>query len=171
MTPLPLARALVAALQPSGVILEPCAGTGNFVRALEPYGDVHWCEITEGRDFFDRTEPVDEIVTNPPWSIFTQVLAHALRLAQRRVAFVCTVNALWTRSRLRLLREHGFGLERIILCDPPPEWGPPLGFQLGLIVLTRGHTAGCSIESLNGEASGESAPAAVPLPRTTAGDP
>jgi hypothetical protein len=37
MTPPRLARALAKAIKPSGLILEPCAGSGNFVRALKPY--------------------------------------------------------------------------------------------------------------------------------------
>lgn len=148
MTPLPLAQALAAALQPSGVILEPTAGTGNFVRALEPYGDVRWCEIDRGRDFFDWTQPVDEIVTNPPWSLFAKVLAHALRLARRRVALVATVNHFWTRYRRDLVRRAGFGIERIIECDAPKEWGAPTGFQLAMVVLTRGFEGPCRMETL-----------------------
>src|SRR5262249_4932475 len=35
MTPLPVARAIIAALRPSGTLLEPFAGDGSFVRALE----------------------------------------------------------------------------------------------------------------------------------------
>jgi hypothetical protein len=65
MTPPALARALVRALQPSGTILEPCAGTGNFVKALRPYGQVSSCEIDRGADFLAWTEHVDWIVTNP----------------------------------------------------------------------------------------------------------
>ena len=159
MTPLPLAQALAAALQPSGVILEPTAGTGNFVRALEPYGDVQWCEIDRGRDFFDWTEPVDEIVTNPPWSLFAKVLAHALRLARGRVALVATVNHFWTRHRRELVRAAGFGIERIIECDAPKEWGAPTGFQLAMVVLTRGYEGPCTVESLTPD---EHAPARRP---------
>jgi hypothetical protein len=147
MTPLPLAQALAAALQPSGIILEPTAGTGNFVRALEAYGDVRWCEIDRGRDFFDWTEPVDEIVTNPPWSLFARVLAHALSLARRRVALVATINHFWTKHRRRLVRSAGFGIERIIEFDAPKEWQAP-GFQLGMVVLTRGFDGPCTMETL-----------------------
>ncbi len=148
MTPPRLARALVAILQPSGVILEPCAGTGAFVRALRPHGDVRWCEIDRGRDFFDWTEPVDDIVSNPPWSSFARVLAHALQIARHRVALVATVNHFWTRHRRALVRKAGFGMERIVEFDAPREWGAPTGFQLGMIVLTKGYTGPCAMELL-----------------------
>lgn len=65
MTPLPVATTIVAALRPSGTILEPFAGDGSFVRALKPYGRVRWCEIDRGRDFFAWNKPIDWIISNP----------------------------------------------------------------------------------------------------------
>jgi hypothetical protein len=46
---------------------------------------VDWCEIKRGRDFFAWTEPVDWIVTNPPWSQFRAFLQHAMTLAEKVV--------------------------------------------------------------------------------------
>jgi hypothetical protein len=147
--PLPLARAVVAALQPSGTVLEP-VGDHSFVLALQEHGcDVQSCEI---EDFFTRTEPADEIVTKAPWSSFSRVLAHALQLARRRAAFVCSLNHLWTEHRMRLVREQAFGYERLILFDTPSEWG---GFQVGLAVLVRGYNGPCAIELLKAPGSPE----------------
>jgi hypothetical protein len=148
MTPPTLARALVAALQPSGVLLEPCAGTGNFARALEPYGTVVTCELVDGEDVLTWTRHVDWIVTNPPWSKFAKMLAHALDVADC-VALVVTINHLWTRHRRELVRRAGFGLEAIIE-SAPAEW-KPTGFQVGMVVLRRGYTGACTITTLPGE--------------------
>ena len=145
-TPLALAQAIAKAFQPSGTILEPCAGTGNFVRALRPYGSVVSCEIDRGDDFFTWTGRVDWIVTNPPWSQYRRFLAHALEVADR-VAFVSTLNHLWTRSRRELVRRAGFGLEKIIEFDAPKEW-PSTGFQLGMVLLIRGYQGACVVENL-----------------------
>lgn len=87
-------------------------------------------------------------MTNPPWSLFAKVLAHALRLARRRVALVATVNHFWTRHRRELVRAAGFGIERIIECDAPREWGASTGFQLAMVVLTRGFDGPCTMETL-----------------------
>src|SRR5215207_4048248 len=95
MTPLPLAREIVARLQPRGLILEPCAGAGAFVQALASYGQVEWCEIDRGRNFFLWDQRVDWIVTNPPWSQFRAFLEHSISLADH-VAFLATVNHWWT---------------------------------------------------------------------------
>ena len=64
---------------PCGRILEPCKGGGAFMRCLPP--ETMWCEITEGRDFFAFNEPVDWIITNPPYSLTREFLQHAFRLA------------------------------------------------------------------------------------------
>jgi len=51
MTPAPLACALVDALQPAGLVLEPCAGAGAFVHALRVRGaEVATCD-TEDDEF------------------------------------------------------------------------------------------------------------------------
>ena len=50
-TPLELAGQIVAYFGPTGRILEPCAGDGNFLAHL-PGAD--WCEIKRAKDFFGR---------------------------------------------------------------------------------------------------------------------
>lgn len=175
-TPLRLARELVAHFRPSGRLLEPCKGRGNFLRALReqananagtrrtekpkskfgtmkvdrrgaaseslPDGQKHvassvyWTEIQSGRDFFDWTERVTWIVTNPPWSQIRRFLQHAMRVADH-VVFLMTINHVWTKARLRDIREAGFGLCEIVLVDMPPSF-PQSGFQLGAVHIRRG---------------------------------
>lgn len=146
MTPHHLAVQLAARVRPSGKILEPCAGNGNFVRALRPYGDVRWCEIDLGVDFFQWTEPVDWIVTNPPWSQFANFLKHSLTIADH-VALMSTVNHWWTGYRVRLIREGGFRYQHLILFDPPDSF-PATGFQLGMMVVSKQHVGDLCIETL-----------------------
>lgn len=147
MTPHALAVQLVAQVRPSGLILEPCAGNGNFVRALRPYGEVRWCEKDLGQDFFAWTTPVDWIVTNPPWSAFRAFLQHAIEVADH-IAFMATVNHWWTSRRVALLQTAGFGYERLVLFERPDTF-PPTGFQLGMMVISRGYGGPLQIESLS----------------------
>ncbi|MDA8412999.1 MAG: hypothetical protein M0023_04335 [Desulfobacteraceae bacterium] len=67
-TPADVARDVVAHFAPSGRILDPCKGDGAFFDHL-PSG-AEFCELKDGKDFFHWTEPVDWIVSNPPYSIF-----------------------------------------------------------------------------------------------------
>lgn len=200
-TPPKLARQLVEHFQPSGRILEPCKGSGNFLRALrafvrgqkslvisqkslsngqgsaarkptlnpEPSAmrtpglalssqpsalDVHrktlssvsWCEIQAGRDFFVWTEKVDWIITNPPWSQIRAFLQHAMKVADN-VVFLLTINHVWTKARLRDVREAGFGLREIVLVDMPASF-PQSGFQLGAVHISRGWRGSISLSEI-----------------------
>ena len=177
-TPSGLARQLVAHFQPAGRILEPCAGDGNFLRALRSFvrqradhssrnalgrtrvsavkfrgssssvPRTDWCGLKRGRDFFAWERQVDWIVTNPPWSQFRPFLQHAMAVAEH-VVFVVTINHLWTRARLRDIREAGFGVREIVLLDTPPSF-PPLGFQLGAVHLSRGRSEAIALSDLRG---------------------
>lgn len=77
ITPLELANAIVPyfALQMKNgdKILEPCSGKGAFLNPLKflctPRCSVDYCEITEGRDFYDYFGKVSWTLTNPPWSM------------------------------------------------------------------------------------------------------
>jgi len=132
-TPIELAARIVRHFRPRGRVLEPCKGCGNFLRHLP---GAHWCEIKEGRDFFDWKDSVDWIITNPPWSQIRPFLQHAMSLADH-VVFLMTINHVWTKARLRDIRESGFGLREICLVEMPDTF-PQSGFQLGAVYMARG---------------------------------
>lgn len=146
MTPPLLAKRLYDCLPAGGDILEPARGTGAFYD-LMPTCCRDWCEIDQGRDFFEYSRKVDWIITNPPWSKMRQFLAHSMKLADH-VAFLCTLNHLWTSARQRDIRNNGFGLERIIMCNRPDGW-PQTGFQHGMFLLSKGYAEDCRITFLD----------------------
>jgi hypothetical protein len=154
MTPRPLADALVAALKPSGLVLEPCAGDGAFVEALrvflqtdEGIHDVWTCDIADGDMGFEWwSQPVNWVITNPPWSQFARFLRKAMQIADD-VAFLATVNHWWTKRRVRDVRDAGFGYKQLLLCDWPPEWSSS-GFQLGMMHVQRGYRGPLDIRML-----------------------
>lgn len=133
-TPPELARRLVRHFRPRGRILEPCRGDGNFLAALP--GRTEWCEIKAGRDFFAWDRKVDWIITNPPWSEIRRFLQQAMRFSDH-VVFLLTINHVWTRARVRDIREAGFGIREIVLVDMPASF-PQSGFQLGAVYVARG---------------------------------
>jgi hypothetical protein len=172
-TPVELARCIVIHFGPTGRILEPCAGDGNFLRALRDFAHrsdsvaapikarsssarasdplslaprrpaVRWCEIKRDRDFFAWHERVDWIITNPPWSQMRAFLQHAMKVADH-VVFLVTINHLWTRARIRDIRAAGFGLREIVMVDMPHSF-PQLGFQLGAVHLERNWTGAVTL--------------------------
>ena len=134
MTPCELAEKLVNHFKPKGKGLEPCCGTGNILKYL-PNAD--WCEITKGKDFFEYDGKVDYIFTNPPWSDIRNFLRHSMDIADD-LYYLVTVNHLWTKARLRDIKERGFGIVEICIFDTPKNF-PQSGFQCGMIHLKRGY--------------------------------
>ena len=127
-----------------GSVLEPARGDGAFYDILPRHVTRHWCEISDGRDFFDFTTPVDWIVTNPPWSRFRDFLEHSLRVADN-VLFLAPINHFGTKRRVTLIRDAGFGLKRMLFVPSPIAW-PSSGFQLAAVHLQRGWTGPASLQ-------------------------
>jgi hypothetical protein len=74
-TPVNLALDILNHFKPSGTILEPCKGEGNFIQAYETYNlivqlegkeGIKWtsCEILEGKDFQEKIQAQDELSTD-----------------------------------------------------------------------------------------------------------
>lgn len=133
MTPVELAEKLVKHFNPQGKGLEPCCGTGNILKFLD---NADWCEISKGKDFFEYDSKVDYIFTNPPFSKIRKFLQHSMGLADN-VYFLCTINHLWTKARLRDIESSGFGVKEICIFDTPKNF-PQTGFQLGMFYIQRG---------------------------------
>lgn len=149
-TPADLARRIVEHFKPSGRVMEPCAGDGAFTCALREQLDVEIvkeCEILRGVDFLTcPDEDFDWIMTNPPWSQVRPFLVHSMKLASE-VVFLITVNHVWTKARLRDVREAGFGIKEICLCEMPKEF-PQSGFQLAAVHLSKGWVGDISLTDI-----------------------
>ena len=146
MTPVELAEKLVKHFNPQGKGLEPCCGSGNILKCLK---DAEWCEITKGKDFFDYENKVDYIFTNPPWSQIRPFLTHSMEIADD-IYFLFTINHLWTKARLRDIKEQGFGIVEICTFDTPKEF-PQSGFQCGMVHLKKGYVGKIKYSQLRGE--------------------
>ncbi len=134
-TPIKVAKLIVKHFKPSGKILEPCKGEGNFLKVL-PKGTM-WCEIKEGKDFFNFNDNVDWIITNPPYSIIRKFMKHSMEIS-KDIVFLTTINHLWLKARLRDINEMGFGIKEILLLETPKTF-PQSGFQIGCFHLKKGY--------------------------------
>ena len=109
MTPLPVALKLIeiAEIEDDDIVLDPCRGDGVIYNNLPDYCQKDWAEILENRDFFDYDAPVDIIVCNPPFSLYTNWLIHCIKLNPRKLALTMGCLNLTTK-RLQLLKENGY---------------------------------------------------------------
>jgi hypothetical protein len=137
-TPRLLALDIVRHFGPSGRILEPAAGDGAFLDAI-PGAD--WCEIDKKRDFFDLRGHFDWIITNPPYSLFTDFLKKSIETADN-VVFLCPAAAWFQRARERAIAKAGFGLVELCYTPLPPKPWPQFGLSLAAAWVRRGWQGG-----------------------------
>ena len=120
-TPLALARHLVGLL-PIGKadwVIDPSAGEARpFLSSLPTSNTMH-CEIDEGSDFLAATYEYDWAVTNPPYHLLWAFIDKASREARKGLGFLVNINGIntLTPKRLDLLRQRGFHLRRLHVCQ------------------------------------------------------
>lgn len=134
MTPICLCKAMIEHFDPVGKILEPCCGSGNFLKYL-PNAD--WCEIDKGVDFLTASGHWDWIITNPPYSLYRIFLNKSMELADN-IVFLQLINATFFKARLRDLKSKQFGIKEIWCVDTPKEF-PQFGFQMGCVYYKRNY--------------------------------
>lgn len=79
--------------------LEPASGDHRIVSFLESKGmKVDWCEIQEGKDFYEHEGEYDLVFTNPPFSHSIPFIEHALSMSTT-VIMLQRLNFLATQSR------------------------------------------------------------------------
>ena len=114
-TPISLAKILInmADIQPNDKVLDPSRGTGIFFNNLSDCKK-DWCEITDGKDFFNYNEKVDIIIGNPPFSQWKKWLSHSAILNPRKICYIMGCLNL-TPQRINFLKAHGYILSKIHL--------------------------------------------------------
>jgi hypothetical protein len=94
------------------LILEPCKGKGayyDYFQLAFPSSRHEWCEITEGKDFFDYIGSPDVIVTNPPFSLLKQFIERMIMLNPRVISILLNAYAM-TPCRIKRFNEAGYFL-------------------------------------------------------------
>lgn len=141
-TPDAVAKSVVHWLRPSGICLDPCRGDGAFYRHL-PDG-AEWCEVRDGRDFFDFTNRVDWIIGNPPYSIFEDWLRHSFEIAND-VAYILPTNKVFQRQVIMSMINQYGGVKALKVYGSGSVVGFPFGFSVGTFHFQRGWSGQCSL--------------------------
>lgn len=137
MTPDWVATDLVSHFKPTGVVLEPCRGDGAIYRCLPD--DSPWCELSDGRDFYEWCDPVDWIITNPPYDQTRAFMRHAFALAENVVLLVPARNVTSGYGTVRLAHGYG-GMKEIRWYGTGTRLGFPMGNAIAAFHWRRGFT-------------------------------
>ncbi len=138
MTPVETAVDVINNFSPTGTILDPCRGTGAFYNNLPSTCQKDWCELSEGKDFFDYKDKVDWIITNPPWSKIKEFIIHSMTIAND-IVYLISINHYSTKARLRLIHENDFRIKEIYCVKIPSDQWPQSGFQIAAIHISKGY--------------------------------
>jgi hypothetical protein len=96
---------MIEHFQPNGIVLDPCRGLGAFTDHL-PEGSP-WCEITDGRDFFEWNQQVDWVIGNPPYSLTRPWFRHSYDIADHLLYLVPLRNVFSGYGFVREIHEFG----------------------------------------------------------------
>ena len=136
-TPLHIAKAIIEQFEIKGKILDPFKGDGAFYDQYPSNLDKYWCEIDEDKDFFDFNEKVDWIVSNPPYSIFDEVMTHSFEIADNIVYLVPLSKVVSSMGRIRKISSYG-GVPYIWIVGAS-KCGFSFGFPACAIYFKRGY--------------------------------
>lgn len=111
-TPAWAIRGLLAIEKFVGPIHEPCCGAGHLSKALEAAGyTVTSSDLFDhgygesGLDVRSLTGVIENIVTNPPYNLATEILPHMIRVTQRKVALLTRMAFLESKRRFPIFKE------------------------------------------------------------------
>lgn len=137
-----IAKGIIDILKPQGICLDPCKGDGAFYDYL-PEGK-QYCEISEGKDFFDFKEKVDWVIGNPPYSIFKEFLEKSFEIADN-VSFLVPTNKIFQRQIIMEMISKWGGAKSIIIYGSGSLIGFPFGFSVGNFYFKKGYKQGTEI--------------------------
>jgi len=136
-TPDWLAKQICEMFPIKGRVLEPCKGEGVFLKYLPD--NTEWCEIADGKNFYDYHKKVDWLVTNPPYSDYDRFLDHSFELADNIILLVPIAKMMKSMGTLKKIFSYG----GIVSCHflGGGQAGFPFGFPVGIYHLQRNYTS------------------------------
>lgn len=143
-TPLEISLQILNKFNLHGFVLDAFKGNGSFYNQYPEGLDKDWCEIKENKDFFNYNKKVDWIITNPPYSIFDEVLKHSFEIADNIVYLVPLSKVVSSMGRIRKIKEYG-GVPYIYIISAS-KCNFPFGFPACAIYFKRNYNGNTKIE-------------------------
>ena len=122
------------------IIYDPFFGDGKYFNNFKfnKNNTYKWSEIVLNKDFFDFNEPVDVIISNPPYSCIDRVLEHSVKLNPHTISYLIGQGNLTTR-RIEYMEKNGYLLDKIFFTKVFKWYG------MSLICIFTKNLKGCKI--------------------------
>ena len=139
MTPPHIAHFIIKRLpiKKSDVLYDPFRGLGSFYNNFPPENTNFYSEIKEGKDFFQFNKKVDWIISNPPYSTYTEVMKHSYTIADNIVYLIPLNKIVSSWGRCVDLEKYG-GIVKLWIL-PASKCGFPFGFPACFVWIKRGY--------------------------------
>jgi len=105
-------------------VLEPFKGEGAFYNNFPNNVIKEWCEIKEGRDYINYNGDIDWVITNPPFKLndvnaFWPLIDYYSKKVNKGIAFLGNDYCFSTLTpiRIQILKERGFNITKIVVCN------------------------------------------------------
>ena len=95
----------------SDLWLDPCKNSGSYYNHF-PTEKKEYCEILEGKDFFEYKGSPDVICDNPPYSMLDKWFDKVIKINPRVYSTLIGVNNL-TARRIEKFERAGFGIKKM----------------------------------------------------------
>ena len=127
---------MLTVFKPTGKILDSCRGSGAFYNRIPK---CLWCEINEGRDFFQFKTRVDWSIGNPPYSLTRKWFQHSFKIADNICYLLPFRNFVSGYGLLKEVAEFG-GMPTIRMYGTGAFVGFPMGNAIAAIHVQRGYS-------------------------------
>lgn len=141
-TPEYIAKEIVERFKPKGKSLDPCRGEGAFYKYLPDPKD--YCELTEGKDFYEYNKRVDWIISNPPYTKFSDWLKHSIDLADNIVYLIPIQKPFYAYSIMQTLYGWG-GIKEIWIIGTGSFLNFPFGYAVGAVYFKKNYEGGINV--------------------------
>jgi len=96
-----------------GCVYEPACGHGAMVRIIQKYNDCIGSDILFGDDFLTSDKNMENIVTNPPYSLAEDFVRKARQISTGKVAMLLKLTFLESARRKSLFEDEYFPLSTV----------------------------------------------------------
>ena len=110
-------------------VLDGFRGDGAFYNKYKDTWIKTYCEIDEGKDFFEYTDKVDYMISNPPFSKLNDILNHLFDICEKGFGLILMATAL-TEPRLKRIYNAGFMLTKYDTFHVKEWFGFPVIFVM-----------------------------------------
>lgn len=122
------------------VWLEPARGDGGFYNNFPTNVVGRYCEINEGSNFLEYTEPVDVVISNPPFvprKLFWDFMTKSMQIARKNIYWLINLSSLnvFTPKRLLEMKDAGWFIQRFHIVSDKRWFGRYVFLKIGKVDL------------------------------------